>query len=210
MAEFCVGPFLEGCGTGAGLIVAIGAQNAFVLKQGLLKNHVFVTSLVCALADAILITLGVSGFGQLIACNALLMELARWGGVAFLSWYGFRAFRNAFKNTSLTVDQQNVERPSLRVTVITLLVVTFLNPHAYLDAIVLLGSISAQFSHVERPFFMFGSIVASFVWFFGLCYGARFLAPLFAKPIAWKVLDFLIGMVMWGIAISLVLPSTCF
>jgi L-lysine exporter family protein LysE/ArgO len=210
MNQFCVGPFLEGCGTGAGLIVAIGAQNAFVLKQGLLKNFVFVTALVCALSDAILICLGVGGFGQLISCNHYLMEAARWGGAAFLLWYGFRSFRAVFHTNTLNVKQTSAEQPSLKLTIATLLMVSFLNPHVYLDTVILLGSIGGQFPETERIFFAFGAVSASFIWFFGLCYGARYLAPLFSKPIAWKVLDFIIGCIMWAIAITLILPSKCF
>jgi L-lysine exporter family protein LysE/ArgO len=210
MNQFCVGPFLEGCGTGAGLIVAIGAQNAFVLKQGLMKNYVFITALVCALSDAILIWLGVGGLGQLIACNVYLMEIARWGGATFLLWYGFRSFRAVFKNSTLKIDQTSPERPGLKLTVVTLLMVCFLNPHVYLDAFILLGSIGGQFKENERIFFGLGAVTASFVWFFALCYGARYLAPLFSKPIAWKILDFIIGCIMWAIAITLILPSKCF
>lgn len=210
MNEFCMGPFLEGCGTGAGLIVAIGAQNAFVLKQGLMKNHVFVTAIVCALADSILISLGVGGFGKIIVCNPYLMEMARWGGVAFLLWYGFRSFRAVFKSNSLHIDRMSSERPGLKLTIVTLLMVSFLNPHCYLDAVVLLGSIGSQYPESERFYFALGAIVASFIWFFVLCYGARYLAPLFSKPIAWKILDFFIGCIMWWIAVTLILPSKCF
>lgn len=204
MSEFCVAPFLEGCGTGAGLIIAIGAQNAFVLKQGLLKNHVFATVLVCSLTDAALIALGVGGFGALLTSNMLLLSAARWGGAAFLLYYGFRSFRAVFKCESLRVDG-SPDRPDLKMTLITVLAVCLLNPHVYLDTVVLLGSIGAQFPISERPFFALGAMLSSFIWFFSIGYGARYLAPLFQKPIAWKILDFLIGCIMWGIALSLLL-----
>lgn len=204
MEECCVGPFLEGCGIGAGLIVAIGAQNAFVLKQGILKNYVFVTVLICAIIDALLIGVGVGGFGAILTSNLLLLILARWGGALFLAYYGFRSFRSVFKSESLKLDS-TPERPDLKLTVVTVLALSLLNPHVYLDTVVLLGSIGAQFPGPERLFFALGAILASFVWFFSLGYGAAYLAPLFQKPLAWKILDFFIGCVMWAIALSLIL-----
>ena len=204
MEGFCLAPFVEGCGTGAGLIIAIGAQNAFVLKQGILKNHVLVTVLICALLDMILIWLGIAGFGKILTTNLIFLSIARWGGAAFLFYYGYRSFRNVFRSEALKLDP-NFEKPNFKVSVITVLALTLLNPHVYLDAVILLGSIGAQFPLPERDFFAYGAIFASFVWFFALGYGARFLAPLFQKPQAWKVLDFLIGCIMWAIALTLVL-----
>lgn len=202
MNEFCVAPFLEGCGTGAGLIIAIGAQNAFVLKQGLLKNHVFATAIVCSVIDAALIAVGVGGFGAILTSNLLLLSAARWGGAAFLFYYGFRSFRAVFKAESLRLDGSR-DRPDLKMTLVTVLALSLLNPHVYLDTVVLLGSIGAQFPASERLFFALGAMLSSFIWFFTVGYGARYLAPLFQKPVAWKVLDFLIGCIMWGIALSL-------
>jgi L-lysine exporter family protein LysE/ArgO len=203
MQNFCVAPFLEGCGSSAGLIIAIGAQNAFVLKQGILKNHVFVTAFICALIDALLISLGVGGFAKILSTNALLLEIARWGGVVFLGFYGFRSFRSVFTPHALKVsDQEN--RLSLKMTIITALALSLLNPHVYLDTVVLLGSIGAQFPDNERFFFAIGAMLTSFIWFFSLSYGSRYLAPLFQKPISWKILDFIIGCVMWLIALFLI------
>jgi L-lysine exporter family protein LysE/ArgO len=204
MDGFCVAPFMEGCGTGTGLIIAIGAQNAFVLKQGIMKNYVFVTVLICALIDAILISIGVGGFGTLLTTSDLLLSLARWGGALFLLYYGFRSFRAVFKSESLQFDGAP-KRPDLKMTVGTVLALSLLNPHVYLDTVVLLGSIGAQFPIPERLFFALGAILASFIWFFSLGYGARYLAPLFQKPLAWKILDFLIGCIMWIIALTLLL-----
>jgi L-lysine exporter family protein LysE/ArgO len=203
MDGFCVGPFVEGCVTGAGLIIAIGAQNAFVLKQGILKNYVFITALICAIIDAILISVGVGGFGVILTSNVILLTLAKWGGALFLGYYGFRSFRSVFKSESLKLDF-TPERPDLKLSIITVLALSLLNPHVYLDTVVLLGSIGAQFLPHERIYFAFGAVVASFVWFFSLGYGAAYLAPLFRKPLAWKILDFLIGCVMWAIALSLI------
>jgi len=201
---FCVAPFIEGCGTGAGLIIAIGAQNAFVLKQGILKNYVFITALLCSCIDALLILLGVGGFGKLLTSNMTLLMIAKWGGVAFLAYYGFRSFRAVFTSQKLELHG-GFERPTLKVTLVTTVAVCLLNPHVYLDTVVLLGSIGAQFPFPERTYFTFGAMVTSFVWFFTIAYGARFLAPLFQSPRAWKILDFIIGCIMWAIALSLIL-----
>lgn len=202
MNEFCIAPFVEGWGTSSGLIISIGAQNAFVLKQGILRNYVFITALICSFIDATLISLGVGGFGAILTSNILLLSLARWGGAAFLAYYGFRSFRSALKTESLKLDR-NAKPPNLKVTLITLFALSLLNPHVYLDTVVLLGSIGAQFPGHERLYFALGAMLASFTWFFTLGYGARYLGPLFQKPIAWKILDFLIGCIMWAIALSL-------
>jgi L-lysine exporter family protein LysE/ArgO len=198
-------PLIEGFATGAGLIIAIGAQNAFVLKQGILKNHVFVTVFICALLDAILIGLGVGGFGQILTSSSLLLSGALWGGVAFLTYYGFRSFKAVFASETLTIQKGHGPLPDLKVTLATVLALSLLNPHVYLDTVVLLGSIGAQFPAHERIYFACGAIIASFIWFFSLGYGARYLGPLFEKPLAWKILDFIIGCVMRLIALMLVL-----
>jgi L-lysine exporter family protein LysE/ArgO len=203
MQQFCIAPLLEGFGTSAGLIIAIGAQNAFVLKQGISKNYVFVTAALCFILDAILITLGIAGFGKLLTANALLLSCARWGGAAFLLYYGFRSFRAVFKSESLTIDVGG-HKPNLQQTLISIFALTLLNPHVYLDTVILVGSIGSQFQGSERLFFLIGAIAASFIWFFGMGYGARYLAPFFKKPIAWKILDFMIGCVMTLIALTLI------
>jgi L-lysine exporter family protein LysE/ArgO len=194
-------PLLKGFFTGAGLIIAIGAQNAFVLKQGLKKNHVFATALFCSVADALLIGLGVGGLGEVLTSSPTLLFVAKWGGAAFLFWYGFRAFRSIFRKESL--QAQNVHEPSSHS-----LKKLLLNPHVYLDTVVLLGSIGSQFEASMRPFFAIGAIIASFIWFFTLCYGSRLLAPLLKNQNSWKVIDFFVGCVMWWIAISLLLSHT--
>ncbi len=196
--------YIEGFLTGASLIIAIGAQNAFVLKQGLLCSHVFTIALLSALIDAGFISFGVIGLGYLFTSSDVLMLVARYGGALFLFIYGLRSFRAIFKNEVLHLQKKG--RPLSRTAAITAtLALTFLNPHAYLDAFVLLGSIGGQFEELERPIFALGAITASFVWFFSLAYGARFLAPLFQRPIAWKILDGFIACVMWSLALMLVL-----
>ena len=203
-AELLV-PLIKGYTTGTSLIVAVGAQNAFVLRQGIAKSYVFIVALLCSIIDALMITAGVKGVGVLITGNPTLLFVAKYGGSAFLFYYGAKSFYNAmFKEHDIT-DVHIAKAKGLKATIITLLAMTLLNPHLYLDTMVLIGSIGAQFYGLERSIFLLGAIIASFVWFFVLSYGAGYLAPLFKKPTAWKILDVLIGIMMWGIAISLIL-----
>jgi L-lysine exporter family protein LysE/ArgO len=190
--------FFKGFATSAALIVAIGAQNAFVLRQGIKREHVLAVVLVCALSDALLITLGVAGLGALVQRSPAMLEVARWGGALFLIGYGAMAARRAFSAHALTMQE---EPPlSLRAAIATCLAFTYLNPHCWLDTVVLLGAIASQQPAAERAWFGTGAASASFVWFCALGYGARGLAPLFARPVAWRVLDGLIALVMWTLA----------
>ncbi len=195
--------FIYGFSLGFSLILAIGAQNAFVLKQGLKGEFVFLVCLICAVSDAVLILIGVSGFHILLAQFPGLVVLARYGGALFLLVYGFLSFRTALFTrhqlapSSLTAD-------SAYQTALTCLAFTWLNPHVYLDTVVLLGSVSSQFSGAKIQFAS-GAICASFVFFFALGYGSRLLRPLFEKPRAWQVLEFMIGFIMWAIALRLIL-----
>lgn len=188
-----------------GLIVAIGAQNAFVLTQGIRRNHPLLIAMVCILCDALLIGIGVAGLGTLFAKSETLTHIATWGGAVFLVWYGFGSLRSAFKGGNLIAD--DAAASSLKTVVFATLAVTFLNPHAYLDTIVLMGSLSARFIGMERFWFWIGAITASSVWFFSLTLGGRILAPWFRKPISWRILDGTICLVMWTIAFSLVRHS---
>ncbi len=192
---------IEGFLLGGGLIVAIGAQNAFLLRQGLLQEHVFVLCLLAATADAFLIVLGVAGIGTLVQANKQLLFYVTTGGAIFLATYALLALKRAFVPQALKPAGEAAG--SLRKAVATLLAFTFLNPHVYLDTVVLLGSISGQYAGSSRVAFATGAVVASFAWFFGLGYGARWLAPLFARPLAWRVLDGLIAVIMAAIALSL-------
>jgi L-lysine exporter family protein LysE/ArgO len=187
---------------GASLIIAIGAQNAFILRQGLLREHVFVLCLICALSDAVLIALGVAGFGSLIASSETAITLVTWAGAAFLGVYGLIALRRAWKPGVLKAVSDG--KASLWSAVATCLSFTFLNPHVYLDTVVLLGGISVGFEGQARFAFALGAVVASFVWFYALGYGARLLQPVFARPLAWRILDVLIACVMFALAASLV------
>jgi L-lysine exporter family protein LysE/ArgO len=191
---------LPGLLTGLSLIVAIGAQNAFVLRQGLLRKHVFVIVLICALSDALLIALGVLGLGSLIAALPWLLEVIRWVGVAFLVWYGSSSLRRFIKQDSLKAAESSVV--SLKEAVLTTLALTFLNPHVYLDTVIFIGGIASQFGD-QKWFFAIGAVVASFVWFFSLGLGASKAAVLVSKPVFWKVLDIFIAAVMFSLAITL-------
>ena len=200
-----IAAFLRGLGLGASLIIAIGAQNAFVLRQGLKREHRFPVALTCTLCDAALIALGTAGFGSLIAHNTLWMRLAAWAGAVFLFFYGARAFRSAWTPAGLTAEE--APRASVGSVLATLFALSFLNPHVYLDTVVLVGGLSAQYPPHSRLAFALGAMLASLLWFFSLAYGAAWLAPLFRRPVAWRVLDGLIGVVMWTIALILVLST---
>ena len=196
------GPYLAGFALGFSLILAIGAQNAFVLRQGLRRAHVFAVCLACALSDAVLIAAGVAGFGALAEAVPWLETVMRWGGAAFLVVYGALSFRSAWRGGA-ALAAAGAERQSLGAALATCLALTWLNPHVYLDTVALIGSVSAQYD--DRLAFGAGAVTASFVFFFGLGYGARLVAPVFARPRAWQVLDAGIGVVMWAIAAGLIL-----
>lgn len=192
---------LSGFLLGASLIIAIGAQNAFILRQGLLRQHVFILCLICALSDALLIAAGVAGLGTLIAQSPLLINVVTMGGALFLFSYALFAFRRALKPEVLHAAKTG--GGSLKTAIAACLAFTFLNPHVYLDTVLLLGSLSARYEGSARTAYAAGAMLASFVWFFGLGYGARLLEPVFARPAAWRVLDVAIGLIMAGIGLSL-------
>ncbi|PIE25373.1 MAG: amino acid transporter [Neptuniibacter caesariensis] len=195
---------LTGLGTSAGLIMAIGAQNAFVLTQGLKRQHHWPVAAVCAFFDAVLITAGVAGMGLLISQSQLWMEVARWGGALFLFWYGFKSLRSAFNPRGMELHEDGMS--SLGKAVLMTASITLLNPHVYLDTVVLLGGIGGQYPAQERFWFATGAIIFSFIWFATLVTGAKFLQPVFNKPGAWQVLDTLVCLTMWAIAVSLLWP----
>ncbi|PKN12617.1 MAG: amino acid transporter [Deltaproteobacteria bacterium HGW-Deltaproteobacteria-4] len=199
-------PLVQGFSLGAGLIIAIGSQNAFVLRQGLRREYVFTICTICFLCDALLILLGCGGFGAWIASSPLLMLAARWGGALFLFYYGVRSFRSAFRAETLRVDETRTPAAGLRWAIATTFALTLLNPHVYLDTVILLGSIAGQLPVQERGLFAGGAVGASLFWFYGIGYGARILTPLFRQAIAWKILDVIIGAIMWSIAASLLRP----
>jgi L-lysine exporter family protein LysE/ArgO len=194
--------FLPGFLLSLSLILAIGAQNAFVLRQGLRREHVFWVCLTCGVSDALLIAAGVAGFGALAETVPWVETVMRYGGAAFLIVYGWRNARSAWRGGE-ALQAAGQAPNSLRRTLLTLLALTWLNPHVYLDTLVLLGSISAQYD--DRFAFGAGAVLASLTFFFALGYGARLLQPVFAKPVSWRVLDAIIALTMWAIAASLLL-----
>ena len=192
--------FLPGFALSLTLILAIGAQNAFVLRQGLRREHVFWVCLTCGLSDALLIAAGVAGFGALAERLPWFETAMRYGGAAFLIWYGWRNALSAWRGGA-SLETEGTATPSLSRAIGTLLALTWLNPHVYLDTVVLIGSISAQYP--DRMAFGAGAVSASFVFFFALGYGARLLSPFFARPRSWQILDGLIALTMWAIAAKL-------
>lgn len=193
--------YTTGFSIGLSLIVAIGAQNAFVLRQGLRNEHVAAVALTCALSDVLLIFFGVSGFRQVLASAPWIDPLMRYAGAAFLLWYGARSLRSAVTGSSGLVVTTGLSLPFTTV-IGTCLAFTWLNPHVYLDTVVLVGTLSTRFPG-EELVFASGASTASFVFFFSLAYGATFLRPLFAKPLAWRILDTAIAAIMWTIAVTL-------
>jgi L-lysine exporter family protein LysE/ArgO len=192
---------LSGLGFGLSLIVAIGAQNAFVLRQGLRREHVLPVVLVCAVSDAILIAVGVAGFGALLQAVPWLLVVVRIGGAAFLIAYGVFAARRALRPSTLGVDPAGTPT-RLWVTVATVTALTWLNPHVYLDTVVLLGSVAGTHGP-DRWCFALGAVVASILWFAALGYGARLFRPVFARPASWRVLDGVVALIMFALAIGL-------
>ena len=191
--------YLQGLGLGAGLIIAIGAQNAHVLRMGLKRQHIAITVGVCILCDVVLIAAGVAGMGAMIGRNPALLALVRWGGAGFLAWYGVRAWRAAWKGGALAVDG-GLAALDPRQALGMALALSLLNPHVYLDTVVLLGSIGGQQAGPGKLWFAAGAMSASAAWFLSLGFGARVLSPLFSRPQAWRALDGMIGAVMLVLA----------
>jgi L-lysine exporter family protein LysE/ArgO len=193
-----------GLAAGLTLIIAIGSQNAFVLRQGLRRSHVALVVVVCALSDLVLIALGVGGLGVVIERNPLLLGVIRWAGAAFLTGYAVLAARRAVRGEHLDAEG-GPTATSWRSALGTCLALTWLNPHVYLDTVLLLGSLAASHGTPGRWWFAAGAGLGSVLWFTALGVGARFLAPLFTRPAAWRVLDAGIAVVMLGLAVLLIL-----
>lgn len=193
---------IAGFALGFSLIMAIGAQNAFVLRQGLRGEYVLALVLTCAISDAILIVAGVAGFGVLVEAYPAAIDIARWGGGGFLLVYGAMSFRAAIKGDE-ALGENGRGAKSLTAAVATCLALTWANPHVYLDTVVLLGGISSQYESAWS--FGGGAIVASFTFFFLLGFGARLIRPVFTSARSWQVLDIVVGLTMWVIAIKLLL-----
>ncbi|WP_027897706.1 LysE/ArgO family amino acid transporter [Zestomonas thermotolerans] len=189
--------YLNGLLVAAGLIVAIGAQNAFVLAQSLRREHHLPVAALCVLCDAVLIGAGVFGLASLLVQSPLLLGVARWGGAAFLIWYGIQALRRTFTPQALQ-GAADAGRRSRRAVLLATLAVTLLNPHVYLDTVLLIGALGAQ--QPEPGAYALGAASASALWFFGLALGAAWLAPLLARPATWRLLDLGVALMMFAVA----------
>jgi len=196
-------PFVAGLTAGASLIIAIGAQNAFVLRQGLRREYVLAIVAVCALSDVVLIGLGVAGIGALVEAAPLALTVVTIAGALFLLAYAIFAARRAIRPEAL--EATGGEKTTLVAAVLTAVALTWLNPHVYLDTVLLLGSLAATHGTDGKWIFAAGAALASILWFTALGYGARLLSRVFARPVAWRVLDGLIALVMLTLAITLVL-----
>lgn len=195
---------LKGMGMSAGLIMAIGSQNAHVLRMGLRKQHVALTVMICIACEMLLILAGVAGIGGMINSQPVLLMIARWGGAAFLIWYGLRSLRAAASQQILVAEAGALNLTAGKA-VLAVLGATLLNPHTYLDTVVLLGAIGGQQPGNGKYWFAVGAVLNATIWFAALGFGARLLAPWFAKPMAWRVLDSLVGIVMLMLALNLML-----
>ena len=189
--------FSSGILSGLALIIAIGAQNAFVIRQGLQRQHVLTVVLFCAISDALLIAAGTAGLGKAIESAPEVLEIVRWLGVTYLIFFGLKSLRSAFRHNTLTLEQGNLV--SRKRTILTVLGLTFLNPHVYLDTVIFLGSIANQFP-ADKWFFSAGAMTASFLWFFFIGFGSKMAARFMVKVIFWKVLDLAVAIIMFTLA----------
>lgn len=191
--------FIKGMGLSGGLIIALGAQNTFVLRQGLQRQYVLTCIFICILCDCLLIAAGVAGMGSLVAGNPVLLTAAKWIGALFLIVYGLRAARAAMRPQALSAKEAATP-PTHAAVIATAFAFSLLNPHVYLDTVLLLGSIGGQETGNRRLLFAAGAMLASVLWFLSLGLGARYTAPVFSRPRAWQVLDGSIALVMWTLA----------
>jgi L-lysine exporter family protein LysE/ArgO len=194
--------FSSGLASGLALIIAIGAQNAFVIRQGLKRQHVLTVVLFCAISDALLIAAGTAGLGRAIDSVPEVLEVVRWFGVTYLIFFGLKSLQSAFKHNFLTLEQGAVV--SRKKTILTVLALTFLNPPVYLDTVIFLGSIANQFPS-EKWLFSSGAMTASFLWFFSIGFGSKMAARFMVKIIFWKILDLSVAAIMFTLAVYLIL-----
>ncbi len=204
-----ISPFLTGMGTGGSLIIAIGAQNAYVLTKGIQRHHHLATALACSIIDAVLITAGVLGMGSLVESFPLLIPFVTGGGALFLFIYGIMSLRSALR-PSEGMKKRETGKGSVQQVIATTIAISLLNPHVYLDTVILLGSISTSFTPPQNYIFALGAAAMSFIWFFLLALGGSALLPLFSKPITWRILDAVIFIIMWNIAYRLIQYSGLF
>ncbi|MDN8541694.1 arginine exporter ArgO [Erwinia sp. BC051422] len=198
--------FLQGMALGAALILPLGPQNAFVMNQGVRRHYHLMTAALCTLSDILLICGGVFGGSALLTHSTLLLNLVTWGGVLFLLWYGWGALRTAFSGDVALASSEAMKQSRWRI-IATMLAVTWLNPHVYLDTFVVLGSLGGQLPAEARKWFALGSACASLIWFFGLAILAAWLAPRLNTTKAQRIINLLVGLVMWLIALKLALQA---
>lgn len=196
--------YFSGLLAGLSLIIAIGAQNAFVIRQGLTKKYVLLVVAICAISDVVLILAGVAGLGAIINAQPVALEVIRWAGVAYLLWFAFKSVRAALGTNRL--DATGTPSANLKTTVLTVLAMTWLNPHVYLDTVVFLGAVANQFTQ-DRWWFAAGASTGSILWFFSLGFGAVAASRFMSKPLFWKILESLIAAVMVTLAITLATMS---
>lgn len=196
------GIFAEGILLSAGLIIAIGAQNAYVLRQGVEGNHPFWVATVCFLCDFVLMSLGVLGVGTFLAENIWIQQILAGIGALYILFFAYQAFRSALNPEGLRAIPY-IGRPSRMKVIAGALAITLLNPHVYLDTIVILGGFASTLQYEEKLIFLIGALIASFVWFYSLSFGASRLAPILSKPLTWRILNFLIALMMLYIAYQL-------
>ncbi|KAA3669739.1 arginine exporter ArgO [Pectobacterium carotovorum] len=194
--------YLQGVLLGAAMILPLGPQNAFVMNQGIRRQYHLMVALLCALSDMVLITAGIFGGSALLSQSSLLLGAVTWGGVAFLLWFGWGAMKTAFSKNIALASAEVMKQSRWRI-IATMLAVTWLNPHVYLDTFVVLGSLGSQFADDARSWFALGTMTASFTWFFALALLASWLAPWLNTPRVQRVINFFVGIVMWGIALQL-------
>ncbi|WP_245575304.1 LysE/ArgO family amino acid transporter [Chitinibacter tainanensis] len=202
--------FFQGMGLCASLIMAIGAQNAFVLRQGITRQYIFVAAITCVLCDFVLMAAGMLGMGKMLQMLPGLQAWMALGGALFVWWFGWGALQKAFRPTAMQLDTQTEQQQTTKSVILAALGFSLLNPHAILDTVVLVGGIGAQQAPANQPMFLLGAVSFSCLWFFSLAFGASKLAPLFARPLAWRILDGLIALMMGAIGLSLLRLSGFF
>jgi len=197
--------FLQGLGLGASLIMAIGAQNAHVLRTAVRGQHVAATVAACIVIDVVLIALGMSGLGALIEASPVLLAVARYGGAAFLVWYGLRCWNSSLRGGAVLAFDAGAQAQTLGAALATVIALSLLNPHVYLDTVVLLGAVGSSLAEGSRISFALGAMTASVLWFTALGLGARRCAPLLARPTVWRVIEAFTGTMMLALALMLLL-----
>ena len=196
--------YLQGLGLGASLIMAIGAQNVHVIRTAVRGQHVLATVATCIVVDVLLIALGIAGLGAVVEASPVLLALARYGGAAFLAWYGWRCWHSSLRGTAALELPEQQQAQTLGRALATVLALSLLNPHVYLDTVVLLGAVGSSLAGDARPSFAAGAMTASVLWFAALGFGARRFAPVLGRPEVWRAIEACTGTLMLVLAVLLV------